>query len=462
VKRLLSGKMLRRFAAAAIGLFVLGAVAAPEATPARGEGTTNIAVATFQNEAGAPPNVISDLSNAAYKAIAGSGKYVAKGGGPLPGVKNLTSDPFVDAIDSAAKAGADEVLSGSVIQMAGGQVYYRLSLYRVAPLTFIGSQIFSQPYPPADAQAMAAAFGSNVATLSAPRQAIGTVYSTTQGVMSDTGTESGFSLGDRFNVMRNGRKVAEATISSIRADDATVTISNASSGYSPAVGDELVGLRALPPAVPVPPGRSTFNALGFFAAVGGVLLAIGHHGQPGNPCAHCVAPSPSGAVFQVLSFAINGHPPSGNIQFTFSQAVNSASQTAIAAQTSYANFVLQPIGSQATTAPAPLSQLGAVTFDPTGTLLTVGEQMSGLVTGEGCQITFSGLVTSTSGASLLPATTGIQTLSIVFKQMTVHKPQVGPVAPGPAVPGGPKPGVGPKGPPPGNPKPGPGDPHVPH
>jgi hypothetical protein len=461
VKRLLSGKMLRRFAAAAIGLFVLGAVAAPEASPARGDGTTNIAVDTFQNEAGAPPNVISDLSNAAYKAIAGSGKYVAKGGGPLPAVKNLTSDPFVEAMDAAAKAGADEVLTGSVIQMSGGQVYYRLSLYRVAPLTFIGSQIFSQPYPPADAQAIAAALGSNLATLSAPRQAIGTVYSTTAGVVADTGTESGFSLGDRFNVMRNGRKVAEATITSIRADDATISIDNASSGYSPAVGDELVGLRALPPAIPVPPGRSTFNALGFLAAVGGALLAIGHHGQPGNPCSHCVAPSPSGAVFQVLSFAINGHPPSGNITFTFTQPVNSASQTAIAAQTTYANFILQPPGSQATTAPAPLSQMGSVTFDPTGTLLTVGESMSGLVTGEGFQITFTNLVTSTSGASLLPATTGLQTLSIVLHQMVVKKPAVGPVVPGPAVPRGPKP-VGPKGPPPGNPKPGPGDPHVPH
>jgi len=271
VKRLLSGKMLRRFAAAAIGLFVIGAVAAPETSPARGDGTTNIAVATFENEAGAPPNVVSDLSNAAYKAIASSGKFVAKGGGPLPTGKNVMNDPFVDAMDAAAKVGADQVLLGDVIQMTGGQAYYRLSLYRVAPLTYIGSQIFSQPYPQADARAMSAAFASNVATLSAPRQALGTIYSTTNGVVADTGTESGFSLGDRFNVMRNGRKVAEATITSIRASEASLAISNSAPGYTPALGDELVGLRALPPAIPVPPGRSTFNAFAFLAAVGGAL-----------------------------------------------------------------------------------------------------------------------------------------------------------------------------------------------
>jgi hypothetical protein len=458
--------VLQRFAAAIIGVFVIGAVAAPSATPARGDGPVTIAVNTFQNDAGAPPNVVSALSDAAYRAIATSGKFTAKGGGPLPARQTLTQDQFIDALAAAAKAGADEVVLGDVVQSTGGQVYYRLSLYRVAPVTFIGSQIFSQSYPPADAQSIAAALASNLATLGAPRQGTGTIYSTTQGPVADVGSQDGFVLGDRFNVMRNGQKVAEATISSIRDDEAGLTIANASPGYSPAIGDELIGLRALPPLPPAPAQRSTFSVFSLIAAVGGALLAIGHHGQPGNFCASCATPTPGSSPFDILFFTINGHPPSGFVEFTFSQVINSASQTAIQAQTTYASFTLQPPGSQATTQPAPLSQLGAVTFttDPTGTqsILDVGESMPGLVTGEIFQISFTNLVTAVSGAALVPESTGNQTLSIARRVVGPAKPSVGPVAPGPGKPGGPKPVPNPKGPPPGVPKPIPPDPHVPH
>jgi len=43
---------LQRLAACIIGLSIIGAVAAPSASPARGDGTTSVAVVAFQNEAG--------------------------------------------------------------------------------------------------------------------------------------------------------------------------------------------------------------------------------------------------------------------------------------------------------------------------------------------------------------------------------------------------------------------------
>ena len=258
--------------------------------------------------------------------------------------------------------------------------------------------------------------------------------------------------------MRNGKKQAEATITSIRDDDAILTITNAAPGYKPMVGDTLVGVRALAPLPPAPPSHTSFNPLGFLAAVGGALLAIGHHGQPGTPCVGCVAPSPSVSPFVILNFSINGHPPTGFIEFTFNEAVNTVSQNGIAGNTAYASFTLLPPGQQATTQPAPLSQLGAVSFDPTGTILDVGEQMSGLVTGETFQISFTSLVTSTVGTSLNPATTGDQTLSKIFHPFTTKAHPVGPVPPGPKPPSGGKPI--PKVPP-GAPKP-PSDPHNPH
>jgi len=351
VRRLLSGKALRRFVAAAIGLLVIGAVAAPGVGPARGDGMTSVAVNTFENEAGAPAKVVSDLSNAAYRAVAASGKFVAKGGAPIPMEPTLTDDPFMDAMRAAAKIGADDALLGSVVQIGGGQVYYRLSLYRVAPMAFIGSQIFSAPYPPGDAQALSASLSGNLATLSAPRQALGTIYSVTKGAVADVGTEDGFSLGDRFNVMRNGQKAAEATISSIRDDEASLTISNPAPGYTPAIGDRLVGLRALPPVNPAPPNKSSFTALGFLAAVGGALLAIGHHGQPGVPGGGTGTPLPTGSPFSVVPQAAQVNLPSVTFPFIFTNPLSVTAQNNIPAFVSYVQVNTQLPAQQATSPP---------------------------------------------------------------------------------------------------------------
>ena len=454
-----SGRSLQRLAACIIGLSIIGAVAAPATSPARGDGTTSVAVVTFQNEAGTGGNVAEDLSNAAYRGVSATSGFVTRGGGPLAYPKSLTDDPMIDALAEAAKAGADDMLIGSVIQTGGGQAYYRLTLYRVAPMAFISSQVFSQPYPSGNSAALAAGFASNLAALTATRTATGTIYSTTDGPVADVGSEAGFQMGDKFAVTRNGQRMADATITSIREDDATLTISNAVPGYQPQVGDSLVGSRAMGAVPPAPAQKSGFNPLALLAVAGAALLAIGHHGQPGAFCSSCVAPSPSATSFVISSFAKNGEPPSGTFTFTFSQPVNSTSQTGIAGSQTYAYFVLQPIGSNATTPPAPLSQFGNTSFDPTGTIMTLGMQGSGLVQGEMYEISFTSSVTSTAGASLIAETTGLQTLDRIFHKSLTVKPKVGPVAPGPAAPGG-KPGV-PKVPP-GGPKPPPNKPPIPH
>ncbi|HEU5480296.1 MAG TPA: hypothetical protein VFU90_10710, partial [Candidatus Tumulicola sp.] len=378
------------------------------------------------------------------------------GGGPLGYPKTLTDDPLMGALSDAAKAGADELLLGSVIQASGGSVYYRLSLYRVAPMAFIGSQVFSQPYP-GNPGALAAGLSSNLAALSAGHRGTGTIYSTTDGTKADTGTEEGFSVGDTFTVTRHGQLMADATISSITDDEAWLSFSNAVAGYQPAVGDNLTSTKSMPP-LPPPPGHSGFNVLALLAAAGGALLAIGHHGQPAVPCLSCFTAPPSSLPYVILNFQVLGQPPTGSITFTFSQAVNATSQTGISGNINYAEFTLQPIGGTATTPPAPLSSFGSVAFDSTGTILTLGENGSGLVTGEGYQITFTTLVTSTQNQTLGPPfTTGMQTFSIFRRSSAVAHPKLGPVAPGP-VPG--KPG-NPKNPPPA-PKPPPANPPIPH
>lgn len=454
----MSKRVLQRLAASIIGLAIVAAVAAPASSPARGDGTTAIAVETFSNEAGASGTVAADLSAAAYRAISSTSGFSARGGGPLGYPKTLTDDPFMGALSDAAKAGADELLLGSVIQSSSGQVYYRLSLYRVAPMAFISSQVFSQPYP-GNAGSLASGISGNLSALAAGHRGTGTIYSTTDGAMADLGTEEGYSVGDTFTVARNGQRMADASITSITDDEARLSFSNAAPGYQPAVGDILTSTRMLPPLPPQPPTRSTFNIFAIVAAAGGALLAIGHHGQPGAFCASCVAPSPSATTFAITGFTPNGQPPTGSITFDFSAAVSSSSQTSIGGDPNFAFFVLQRGGVGPTTPPAPLSQLGSVTFDPTGTIMTLGEGGPvGFGPSDKAQITFTNFITSATGATLIPSQTPLQAFGIFHRAGTVHRPKSGPVAPPPGIPG--KPGSG--GPKPPAPKPPPANPPLPH
>ena len=453
----MSKRALQRLAASILGLAIIAAVAAPGSSPARGDGTTAIAVQAFSNEAGAAGSVAADLSAAAYRAISSTSGFSPRGGGPLGAENTLIGDPFVGGLSDAAKVGADEVLLGSIVQSTGGQVYYRLTLYRVAPMAFVNSQVFSQPYP-GSPSALAAGLSSNLSALSAGHRGSGTIYSVTDGAMADVGSEEGFNIGDTFSVTRNGQRMADATISNITDDEARLSFSNAVPGYQPAVGDYLTSTRSLPPIPPAPPAHSTFNIFALVAAAGGALLAIGHHGQPGAFCATCVAPSPSAPAFIITGFTPSGQPPTGTITFTFSQPVNSTSQIGIAGDTTYASFSLQPGNVGPTTPPAPLSQFGQVTFDPTGTIMTLGEQGSVLIQNEGYEIVFTTLVTSTLGQPL-PAefTTGLHAFSIFRRAGSVNRPKSRPVPP-PGIPGKPGPGGGK----PPAPKPPPAGPPIPH
>jgi hypothetical protein len=452
-----SKRVLQRLAASIIGLAIVAAVAAPASSPARGDGTTAIAVQSFSNEAGASGAVASDLSAAAYRAISSTSGFSARGGGPLAYPNTLTDDPFMGALSAAAKVGADELLLGSVIQSSGGQVYYRLSLYRVAPMAFISSEVFSQPYP-GGAGSLASGISGNLSALAAGHRGIGTIYSTTDGAMADLGSEEGYSVGDAFTVTRNGQRMGDATISAITDDEARLTFSNTVSGYQPAVGDTLTSNRTLPPLPPSKPSHSTFNIFAIVAAAGGALLAIGHHGQPAAFCASCVAPSPTSATFAITGFTPNGQPPTGNITFDFSEAVSSSSQTSIAGDPNFASFVLQRGGAGPTTPPAPLSQLGSVTFDPTGTVMTLGEGGPvGFGPSDKAQIMFTNLITSITGATLIPSETPLQAFGIFRRAGTVNHTKSHPVTPPPGIPG--KPGPAPKPP---APKPPPANPPIPH
>lgn len=456
MRRLVNDRLLQRIAAAIIGLSIIAAVAGPASSPARGDGTVTVAVDSFTDEAGASASVATALSSAAYQGVSSTSGFSARGGGPLPAQTTLTSDAFIDALHSAARAGAQDLLMGSVIQSSGGSVYYRLSLYRVAPVTFISSQVFSQAYP-SNAQTLSSGFAANLASLSTPRHGTGTIYSMTNGATADVGTVEGFSLGDRFTVTRNGQRMASAQIATIHDDFATLTFSDETPGYQPAVGDTLVSANAMAPIPPAPPSHSSFNPFAILVAAGATLAALGHHGQPGTFCASCHGtPSPSTPPFAVNGGNVTGTFPSETINILFNQQVSAASQLSIAGNTNFAFYTLQQNPSPApTTPPAPLSSLGNVTFDTTGTIMSLVTNGSVGTVGETFFICFTSSVMSTGGSSLPGTECTTSTFAIVHRDVKIRPKKVGPVAPGPGV----KPAV-PNVPP--NPKPHPDDPRNPH
>jgi hypothetical protein len=350
------------------GLALIAAVSTPSALPARGDAPLRLAVTTFQNQAAAPASAVTAMSAALYQSISSSPAYTATGGGPLPIKQDLAGGSFGPALDAAAKAGADEVVVGNIVQFANGQAYYSLSVYRVGSVMLVRTQVFTQSYPPSDARAMAAAFASNIATLEAPRTPVGTIYSTYNGELdADLGSAEGFSLGQHFNVLRDGQKVAEADITRISGSYAVVSIVNASAGYKPAIGDRLVGLNAQPPIL-TPPGNggSGFNPLVLLLTAGVALLAIGHGGAPA-----AANPQPTstgtGGLFTVSGLQTSGAPNTPPITFTFtftqpfdSTAFDPANNTSLA-------YV--QISSQGATF-LKLTTLGNATYGPTPTAAT--------------------------------------------------------------------------------------------
>ncbi|HKW44879.1 MAG TPA: hypothetical protein VJN22_04420, partial [Candidatus Eremiobacteraceae bacterium] len=303
---------------------IAGIAATPMAPEARGDAPLKLAVYAFENSASAPPATAKSMGAALYQAVATSGKFAAAGGGPLPIKLDEVGSSFGPAIDAAAKVGADEVIVGNIVQAGGGTIAYSLSIYRVVDVALVRSQMFTQNYPASDSRAMTAAFAANVATLEAPRTAEGTIYSTANGELdADLGTAEGFRLGQRFNVLRLGQKVAEAEISSISDSYAVVKIGYASPGFKPAVGDRLVGLEPQPAVIPPHENSSGFNPLYALVGIGAALLAIGHHGQPAPEMPQPI-PSSSSGTFQVTSVNSTGDPQHQpvTIVVSFSQPFN--------------------------------------------------------------------------------------------------------------------------------------------
>lgn len=393
VKRQSRSAILSRLAAFAL-IFSCAVVAA--APQARGSGPT-VAVTEFTNDGGAPASTVSTLGNALYGAVDQSGKYTAVGGGPLKVPNPMREgDSLVNALDAARHVHAEEIITTDLISVTGGTITYRLTAYRVDPVAFIRSQIFTQSS--LAGPALTAGFVTNLSTLHAPRTAVGTIYSLIGGVKADMGAAAGFNLGDQFNVVRSSQKVAEAKIVSIDLNTATLDIYNASSGYKPQIGDQLVGI-GVQPAVP-PAARSnpnTFNIIGILFATGAALLAI-HHPSAGAPPVPSPQPSSTSAAFTVSFNSKSGSPPSESFIFIFSQTVNTAgivftNNTFVSYQKTNGGTVITPAGT-------PVTNLGGAppSFSAGNTQLTINS--STLNPGDVLTFSFTSSIKSVGGASL--------------------------------------------------------------
>ena len=398
VKRQSQSAILSRLAAFAL-IFLCAVVAA--APQARGSGPT-LAVTEFTNDGGAPQSTVSALGNALYAAVDQSGKYTAVGGGPLKVTNPLgEGDSLVNSLDAARHVHAEEVITTDLISVTGGTITYRLTAYRVDPVAFIRSQIFTQSS--LAGASLTAGFVTNLSTLHAPRTAVGTIYSLDGGVKADMGAAAGFNLGDQFNVVRSSQKVAQAKIVAIDLNTATLDISNPSPGYKPQIGDQLVGI-GTQPAVP-PAARSnpnTFSIIGIIFAAGAALLAVGHHEGKAPPPPSPTPSSSGGTAFAVSYLSKTGSVPSESFLFGFSQTVNTAGVEFT--DNRFASYEKMNGGVVITPAGTPVTNLGGSppSFSSGNTQLTINSTT--LNAGDQLFFTFTSMFTSVTGAPLLPNT----------------------------------------------------------
>jgi len=385
--------ILSRLAAFAL-IFTCAVVAA--APQARGSGPT-LAITEFTNDGSAPASTVSTLGNALYAAIDQSGKYTAVGGGPLHIQNPLREgDSLVNALEAARRVHAEEIITTDLISVTGGTITYRLSAYRVDPVAFIRSQIFTQSS--LAGPALTAGFVTNLSTLHAPRTAAGTIYSVDGGVKADMGAAAGFSLGDQFNVVRSSQKVAEAKITSIDLNTATLDIYNASAGYKPQIGDQLVGIGTQPAVPPAPRSNpNTFSIIGILFATGAALLAV-HHPSAGAPPAPSPTPTSSSSAFTVSFNSKSGSTPSESFIFFFSQTVNTTG--IVFTNNTYVSYEKMNGGSVITPAGTPVTNLGGAppSFSSGNTQLTINS--STLNPGDVLIFSFTSAITSVGGASL--------------------------------------------------------------
>jgi hypothetical protein len=396
------------------------------APAARGAGPP-IAVTIFANDAGAPQSTIDTMSHALYAAVDQTGKFTAAGSGPVPVQAWPGGANLVSALNAATKVGAQEVIIGDLLNVSGGTATYRLTAYRVTSIAFIRDNVFTQSSMATPA--LTAGFVTNIMTLHAPRIASGTLYSVSPSLVADLGSTAGFNLGEQFNVVRDGQKMAQAKIVSIDLDSATVALSNQTSGYQPAIGDQLIALGPQPAIPPVQKDNSnSFNIFALAVATGAALLAIGHHGMPAN-AGPLPSPTPTGiGGFAVTPNGQSGTAPSETFIFRFSQPVSIPTGGIPWTSNTYASFTQTRGTPPVTINPAgtPVGVLGGPTpsFDPTNTILTIGPTSSPLLqSGDLVTFAFTNLWQSTLGVSLT-ATNITYTLSVAHRPaiQAHHKP----------------------------------------
>lgn len=397
-----------------VALACIALVLTPPLPQARGEGLS-LAVVAPENSAHVSATVLDQIARAMYDGAVGTGHYDVKAGGPIKVEAASTGDILPAALGAASRVNADHVLVADVISVANGKLLYRMSIYKVNPVTFGRSQVFSQAYPPSDPRVLASQFGTSLATLEAPRTYTGTIYALTPSITADTGSEEGFRIGQRFNVVRNGKKVAEAQIVQISEISAGVDILNPSAGYQAQIGDRLISQEQGPNMASGPPSgnsNSFLGVLGVLVGVGAALVAIGNHGSAAS--VQCPPPTPSGAgcstappsggtPFTVIATSQGGSPSKPVLTFTFSKPVSNAATFPFSGTTQL--YITSQVGiSGMPTPPQPIAGFGGATgsFDPTGTILTITVTGT-LTTGDVYFIFFTSQITATDSSMLTAA-----------------------------------------------------------
>jgi hypothetical protein len=444
----------------------LAAVASASITPVRAD-VTSVAVIQFQNDANAPAAVVNALSDALYRAVATSVNFTARGGGPIAVKPGIDRDPGSAQFQAAAKTGAEHMLIGDVVAYGGGSVTFRLEAWRVTPMGLVRTRTFTQSYPPANGEALVAALGADVAALEAPRAGTATIFAIKGNeIDADVGSADGFHVDQRFNVVRNGQKVADATIVTIYNEYGVIGISNPAARYKPAVGDRLVSQESRPALLPATTSGGGFNPLYFIVAAAAVLLGIAHNSNVGPFPSPSPVPSGSGAPFTVSGVQTGGSGTALPIwTFTFSQSVSSTSQAAMTGDTTSASWTITRSG--ITSSPATLGSLGPVSFSNSFTLVVQDNNVAVNV-GDTVTFFFTANVTSSTGSHLTPNAIAIMRISSAARQpLTVVPAPPNPADPAVITPpqnGAPKlPGTGKPPNPAGGASPhDPRDPHDPH
>jgi hypothetical protein len=415
VKRLFRPTTLSRVLAVFTALACITVAVMPMPRPARGAGSVSLVVVSPENSGHVSAAILSQVAQAMYDGVVATGRYDVRGGGPIKVQPANDGDVTSAALAAGSHAGAQQVVISDVVQVGDGKILYRMSIYRVDPVMFGRSQVFQQHFPASDPRVFSSQFGTDLAALEAPRTPTGTIYQVTGGILADLGSSVGFHLGQHFNVVRNGRKVAEAQIAQISDDYATMQIVNPSPNYQPQVGDLLISQEPGPAIPPVSGGggggNSALGIIGLLVGVGAALLAIGHGGTaaavlcpgPTPSGSGCVSPTPTGTgSFTVQQTGLNNTIPlKPTFTFTFTKPVKNA------ATFNFNDVTLlfvqaQPPPPSTLQPPMPLNTLGGASgsFDVSGQVMTIVVNGS-LTSGFAYFIDFTGQIQATDNTPLV-------------------------------------------------------------